>query len=98
MSRGLFLGGSDVFSFCVKLGEFSGAVTYCDLSAQIFMTPDPRLDVTVSMIIHWNLRTSKNPDPRRLVCQTVFCDPQIRQVFAAMSPSSHSFLNTTMEL
>ena len=27
------------------------------------------------------LDTSKNPDPRRLVRQTAFCDPQIREVF-----------------
>ena len=87
VSRGLFLGGLDVFSFCVKLGEFSGPVTYCDLSAWIVMTPDPRLDVMVSMVIRWDLSTSQNPDPRRLVCQTIFCDPQIPQYSAALKNS-----------
>ena len=42
------------------------------------MTPDPRLDIMVSMVIRWDLSTSKNPDPRRLMRQTAFCDPQIR--------------------
>ena len=36
------------------------------------------------MSVFWKLDTSQNLDPRRLVRQAAFCDPQIPQYFAVL--------------
>ena len=84
-SRGLFLSGLDFFSFCVKLCEFSGFVTYCDLSVRVFMNPDPCFDVMMSVAIGWDLQSAvflangvvSRDDPFLLYAEDVFIIPCI---------------------